>query len=180
MKNEGDAHLGKLGHAKASERCAAAKALGELAKSGAKDERWLAPLVKCLDDADGEVRHAASTALGWLSHRSSLIEPGAIDVLIRRLDDDVPLVRHDAAWILETFVKKKIVDRRAVPLLARNMAHADADVRAASIYCLGHFARAGEVPSAVLAEVERCADDPEEGVRDAVKTALATAAAKKS
>lgn len=178
MKNDPDAFIAKLADASAAERRAAAAALGEHAKNGSKIERALAPLAKLLDDRDGEVRLAASTALGWLAFKANLIHEPSLDALIRHLDDDVAMVRHDAAWILETFVKRGIIDPRAVAGLAKNLGHESADVRAASIYCLGLFAKEGAVPPDVIHAIEKLGLDPESGVRDAVKTALAVASVK--
>lgn len=168
--------VARLSEADPVSRERAASTLSKLAEKGSKDARMLEPLARVLDDPDGTVRHAASTALGWLGYRGGVVDVCEVEPALRCLADEIDMVRHDAAWILESCAQRGIVDARAVPLLLGNVDHRNADVAAASLYCLAHLAKAGLLTRDQLrAAATSRAKDSDAGLLKAVKTALAVA-----
>src|SRR5689334_3263520 len=74
-------------------RAAAAQALGDVTDPTAK-RRAIEALVAALDDDLPEVRAEACSSLGELG------DPSTIPVIVKRLDDGVPVVRQHAAIAL--------------------------------------------------------------------------------
>jgi HEAT repeat protein len=87
-------------------------------------------MIRCLDDADPEVREEAARALG----RIGSPDPQAVDALVARLRDPQSTVRPDAATALG-----QIGDPRAVPALVEGLACPLPEVQDACARALAAF-----------------------------------------
>jgi hypothetical protein len=164
--------LGELDAAAAEARRTAAASLAALAKSGGLDETAARRLLRAVEaDPSPPVRSAASTALGWTAERGVVL-PDALPAIVRLLGDVDGMIRHDAAWVIERWAEKGCGDASCVPALLANLAHANDDTRAATVYCLGVLHRHGFAPASVRDRIRELAADPSEGVRKAVSRTL--------
>lgn len=144
-----------------------------LAKERGATAELMPPLLESLSHDVNGVRHGASTALGWLAYRCGVVDAALVGAALQCLDDRVPMVRHDGAWILESLAQAGMTAPEAGPALIRGTSHDVADVRAASIFCLSAMATAGVVVEGTVDAARARSDDDNETVRHAVQEALA-------
>jgi HEAT repeat protein len=163
-----EAALRDIAQGSAKARALAAQALGDV-KDPTEKRRAVEALIRALDDDRPDVRMEACSSLGELR------EPSALPHLIKRLDDGAAPVRQNAAIALGTIghpdgfehlvgaaalALGAIGDRRALPLLAAELEHADVGARFDVAYALAELKdpRGREVLVAALADPERAWD----------------------
>jgi HEAT repeat protein len=141
-------------------RWGAARTLGNVAPQGA--EQAVPKLAGRLDDVNGDVRHAAASAL---RHFGPAAEP-AVAALARAVAHKDPTLRVPA---IQAILAVGTEARPAIPALTLALADPEPDVRAAAADALGRF---GADAKTALEALKKARDNSDGRVRQAANDAL--------
>jgi HEAT repeat protein len=156
------------------QRIITTKRLAKLAKDGQLDIQLLHPLLKGLKDPEIKVRLAIGETLGWLAHKCGVRNENMLNPALEMLNDDVAMLRHDGAWILESLALNGIIDQKCIDPLIQNLSYKNNHVKAASAYALGTLSKQGAKENRIFDALQNLKNYNDEGVQEAIKTALAT------
>jgi HEAT repeat protein len=154
------------------QRIITTKRLAKLAKDGQLDIQFLRPLLESLKDPEKKVRLAIGETLGWAAHKCGARNINMLKPALEMLNDDVPMLRHDGAWILESLALNDIIDQKCIDPLIQNLSHKNNHVKAASAYALGTLTKQGIKENRIFDALHNLKNYNDEGVQEAIKTAL--------